>query len=51
MSDELLDELTDLINSKVNIPMIGEKVERDIIRAILALAFSFLGSKLSPDKE
>ena len=47
MSDATIDELADLVNKKINIPGISEKIERRIIVMILTICFSFFAEKLA----
>lgn len=42
---ELVDELVDYINKKIDIPILPESVEALLIKAVLTAIFQFIGAK------
>ena len=44
LTDELIDQLVDLINKQINIPLITESAEKHLFKFILVLFFSLLDS-------
>lgn len=44
LTDELIDQLVDLINKQINIPLLTESTEKHLFKFILVLFFSLLDS-------
>ena len=44
-SDNVLDEIVDFVNSKINIPLLNEEQERQLFKLALSAIFQLLGAK------
>lgn len=54
LSDQVIDEIVEFINKKINIPYIPESLEAILIKAVLMALFHVLGQKsfsVAPSQE